>query len=273
MFRLAGIIFIMLMSFNAHATNPGESAENCVEVSANDSGDKITFKNICHEKIFVLWCGASDCGGGLKKVGGAGFYTEFINLDADARSELHGRADEVHYAACKGALTVGKPKDYTDDADGGFNCTSTEAKKPEPAQVKKTNGELKLTITTNEAELAAKAKAEKKFAQEQKDQAKAQEIADRAEKKAEAEKRAAAEAKRKAQFQIVTAKNSDYQLEKHQTEKWCKESEERLRKSFSTGRNQLISVGVCRCTPPKEALMSYGCEYSYTYKEFESSSK
>lgn len=140
-------------------------------------------------------------------------------------------------------------------------------------QAKNPNGVLILNITTNEAELAAKAAAEKKFAQDQKDQAKAQEIADRAEKKAEAEKRAAAEAKRKAQFQIVTAKDSDYQLEKHQTEKWCKDSVERLRKSFSTGRNQLISVGVCRCTPPKEALMSYGCEYPYTYKEFESSSK
>lgn len=190
MFRLAGIIFIMLISFNAHASNPGESAENCVEVSANDSGDKITFKNTCHEKIFVLWCGASDCGGGLKKVGGAGFYTEFINLDADARSELHGRADEVHYAACKGTLTAGKPKDYTDDADGGFNCTPSEAKKPE--QAKKPNGVLILNITTNEAELAAKAKAEKKFAQEQKAQA----AADRAEKKAEAEKLAAANAAR-----------------------------------------------------------------------------
>ncbi len=85
----------------------------------------------------------------------------------------------------------------------------------------------------------------------------------------------AAEAKRKSQFIIVNTKRVDYQLNELTVKTWCQNQQEMLRKIFSIkpGRNQLISIGECKCQPPTAALLGYSCEFPYSYKEFDTNSK
>lgn len=121
MIRLASIIFIILISFNAHARNPGESAQNCVNASAK--GDAVTFKNNCGEKIFVIWCGElkyskKRCGDGPK----GGFYTHSFNMEAGAKRDETIMKGAWWYAACKGGISFGNDGEYKDYPDGSVEC-------------------------------------------------------------------------------------------------------------------------------------------------------
>lgn len=134
------------------------------------------------------------------------------------------------------------------------------------------NTGLVLRADTTAADKAAAAKvleeANKKAAEESKkeEQANLKRLAD--EKKAMDD----AEARKKAQFRIVTHKTSDYQLTELTFKTWCQEDQQSLREAYSTGRNVLMSVGICSCKvvehfPPLQPV--YGCQYSYTFKEYE----
>lgn len=125
--RFIGIA-MLITSSTLHAKNPGESAMDCLEVKG--SSDKVTFRNHCGGRIFVIWCGElkyskKRCGDGPKKAGNgvatAGFYTHSFNMDAATERE-ETIAGEYRYAACKGGISFGNDGEYRDDADGSFVC-------------------------------------------------------------------------------------------------------------------------------------------------------
>ena len=110
----------MLLSLNAYAKNPGESAQSCVDASSGNG--KVTFTNNCGERVFVIWCGdlkysQKRCGDGPR----GGFYTQSVNIDAGGTStaDING---QYHYADCKGSISFGNDGEYEDNANGGFRC-------------------------------------------------------------------------------------------------------------------------------------------------------
>lgn len=214
---LSCMIFVLLSASvfvsGAHA-NSGESAEDCVDVSANDSSGKIKIKNTCTEKIFVIWCLATPnetaqfrCG---PKAGSASFYVDTLNLVAGGEVSWT-LAGDLHYAACKGSVGVGEPSSgyYKDDGKGGFKCTVTRDR------------EVKLTITDNSAKLLeeekAKAEADRKMAMDNKVKTQAALAA----RQASAAKAKAMEAEReeKTKARCMAEKNYDCSCMKYREHK------------------------------------------------------
>ena len=122
MIKFATMILLLALSFGAHAArNPGESAQECVDVSKGAAG-KVTFSNSCGEKIFVIYCGdlkysKQRCGNGPK----GGFYTHSANLAPGQTNDavFDGR---FSYAACKGGISFGNDGEYIDNPSGGIQC-------------------------------------------------------------------------------------------------------------------------------------------------------
>jgi hypothetical protein len=116
--KLASIIIVMLLSFSAHARNPGESAQNCV--SANNGGNgKVIFSNGCGVPVFVIYCG--DLKYSNKKCGDSGrFYNMSVNIVAGGQTgaDINGT---YQWAACKGSIGFGHDE-FEDYPNGSFRC-------------------------------------------------------------------------------------------------------------------------------------------------------
>lgn len=121
MIRLVTAFLMLCLSLSAQAAkNPGESAQHCV--TAIVSGDTLTLKNICSEKLFVLYCGDlkysnRKCGSGKH----GEYYTHSSNLNVGEESsiKINGR---YQYASCKGNISFGNDGEYKDFSDGSFEC-------------------------------------------------------------------------------------------------------------------------------------------------------
>jgi hypothetical protein len=122
MIKFATTMLLLALSFGAHAArNPGESAQECVDVTKGAAG-KVSFTNTCGEKIFVIWCGdlkysKQRCGNGPK----GGFYTHSANL-APGQSNDVAFDGRFSYAACKGGISFGNDGEYLDTPSGGIQC-------------------------------------------------------------------------------------------------------------------------------------------------------
>jgi hypothetical protein len=121
MIKLATMTLLLALGVSAHARNPGESAQQCVDVTKGKAG-KVTFRNTCGEKIFIVWCGdlkysKQRCGNGPK----GGFYTHSNNFAPGQSSDVvfDGR---FSYAACKGGISFGNDGEYIDSPGGGIQC-------------------------------------------------------------------------------------------------------------------------------------------------------
>lgn len=134
MIRRAGIALAFcatVVSFDAHAKNPGQPASDCVVVGRGGTDNStVKFSNRCGEKIFVIWCGQlkhtnKQCGEGPKDAGkagkSAGFYTHSANIEPGGSTTMQAKG-QFRYAACKGGISFGNDGEYTDDASGGFRC-------------------------------------------------------------------------------------------------------------------------------------------------------
>jgi hypothetical protein len=108
---------------NAHARNPGESAQNCVHAESGRDGD-IKLTNTCREQIFVMWCGDQKytkkrCGDGPR----GGFYTHSDNIDPGGETTAHVRdGGSFKYGACKGSISFGNDGEYKDGPNGQYRC-------------------------------------------------------------------------------------------------------------------------------------------------------
>ena len=110
------------------AGNPGEVATNCILDSSEASGSsvKLTFKNRCHYKVFVVWCG--DMKYSDKQCGtGKNYYTHSANIDAlSSASTTIKPKGRYSYAACKGGIGSGsKGIEHLSEWQGRFTCTKT----------------------------------------------------------------------------------------------------------------------------------------------------
>ncbi|QKO23273.1 hypothetical protein [Rhodoferax sp. BAB1] len=111
---------LLVVTVNAHARNPGENAQRCVDVSERNG--RVTFTNTCNKQIFVIWCGdlkytKKRCGDGPK----GGFYTHSDNLRPGAEKEIVVEG-QYRYAACVGGISFGNSGEYEDDARGRYRC-------------------------------------------------------------------------------------------------------------------------------------------------------
>ncbi len=117
---LAAAALLMVVAVNAHARNPGESAQRCVD--ASEKNGRVTLTNTCNKQIFVLYCGdlkysKKGCGEGPK----GGFYTHSNNVQPGASTDfvVEGR---YRYAACVGGISFGNSGEYEDFPNGSFRC-------------------------------------------------------------------------------------------------------------------------------------------------------
>lgn len=119
------IVMIILSSITLFAGNPGVSAMNCINASIN-SNNKVTLKNSCNYKVFVLWCGEQKfskktCGEG----GNNSFYTHSRNLNPGRGVTISLKANANYkYAACQGGIGFGSKGIVHNNSDHGrFSCT------------------------------------------------------------------------------------------------------------------------------------------------------
>jgi hypothetical protein len=118
---------LLLVNTIIYAGNPGINAMECVKASTN-SKNKLTFKNSCDYKVFVVWCGnlkysKKTCGKGKKD----SFYTHSRNLAPykDYSTTLKNNAN-YKYAVCKGGIGFGsKGIVHKANDNGKFTCTKT----------------------------------------------------------------------------------------------------------------------------------------------------
>lgn len=117
----------LLTSLNALASNPGQSAERCLDASTNSkSSHNLIFKNRCGYQIFVVWCGdlkysKKECGDGP----GNTYYTQSANIKGYGEKEATlERGGSYEYASCKGKIGFGsKGIVHSANDNGRYRCT------------------------------------------------------------------------------------------------------------------------------------------------------
>lgn len=124
--KIIFVISLLILTINLYAGNPGQSAMNCIDASTN--GSKLTFRNTCDYKIFVVWCGdlkysKKMCRDGKKNT----FYTSSRNLAPFASYSTTLKDNGSYkYAGCKGGIGFGsKGIVHNNSNNGRFNCTKT----------------------------------------------------------------------------------------------------------------------------------------------------
>lgn len=139
MIRFTSLIFIMLLSFNAHAVNPDGKVDECVDVSSSDNDTLVSFVNNCNREVFVIYCGdlphetiygAGRCGSAANSVdvNRRNYYYNYgHNLGASQNFNVEIKGD-FHYALCDGHVHVenfgyvDNHGEYKEDGQGGYSC-------------------------------------------------------------------------------------------------------------------------------------------------------